>query len=149
MNIKKFLNRFCSSSFLILISMLATCNVVLAQHSVTLTVGVSSDTGVTKYSFYRSLTTGGPYNLTTPVCVASAPPTGTTTVSCTDSNVTNGTTYYYVATAFDAANTGKSPSTNVAGESAFSNEASAAIPATITPAPGVTSGTVGLTATVH
>lgn len=61
--------------------------------------------GATGYNLKRSLTLGGPYNT-----VAS----NVYGTSYTDTTVTNGTTYYYVVTAL-----------NAAGESENSNEASA------------------------
>ena len=64
----------------------------------------TASTGASGYNIKRAATTGGPYSL-----IGTA--TGT---SYTDSPVTNGTTYYYVASA-----------TNTAGEGADSAEASA------------------------
>ncbi len=61
--------------------------------------------GATGYKVLRSTTSGGPYTQIA---------TGVTATTYTDSTVTNGTTYYYVVTAL-----------NVAGESAYFNEASA------------------------
>jgi hypothetical protein len=61
--------------------------------------------GATSYNVKRSLTTGGPYN------TAVASPTQT---NYTDATVTNGTPYYYVVTAV-----------NAAGQSGNSNQASA------------------------
>jgi fibronectin type 3 domain-containing protein len=73
------------------------------------------------YNIYRSNVAGGPYTLltTTPI----------TTLSYTDTGLTNGQTYYYVATAV-----------NTAGESAKSTEVAA------TPALVVTSAPTGVTA---
>jgi fibronectin type 3 domain-containing protein len=70
--------------------------------AVTLTWTASSD--ATGYNVKRAITSGGPYTQIT------AP----TSTGYTDSSVTNGTTYYYVVSAFDAA-----------GESANSAPASA------------------------
>jgi fibronectin type 3 domain-containing protein len=61
--------------------------------------------GATSYNVKRSLTTGGPYN------TAVASPTQT---NYSDTTVTNGTPYYYVVTAV-----------NAAGQSGNSNQASA------------------------
>jgi len=62
-------------------------------------------TGATQYKVKRSLSSGGPYALLETV----------TAISYTDSNVTAGTTYYYVVTA-----------ANLTGESANSSQVSAA-----------------------
>src|SRR5262249_1021517 len=64
-----------------------------------------SSAGVTGYSAKRLLVNGGPYSL----IVSNLAPT-----SYTDSNVVNGTTYYYVVSAL-----------NASGESTNSTEASA------------------------
>lgn len=71
--------------------------------SVALTWTASS--GATSYTVSRSTTSGGPYS--TSAC-------NTSTTSCSDSSVTNGTTYYYVVAA-----------TNSYGTSANSSEKSA------------------------
>ena len=70
-----------------------------------ITLNWDAVTGATGYNVKRSLTTGGPYET-----IATSVP-GTSYV---DTNVVNGTTYYYVVTAI-----------NADGESANSNEASA------------------------
>lgn len=57
------------------------------------------------YSIYRSTVSGGPYTIVA---------TGITTTAYTDTTVTNGTTYYYVVKAV-----------NAAGTSAYSNEVNA------------------------
>ena len=62
--------------------------------------------GAVNYNVYRSLLSGGGYTRIV---------TGTTNTVYTDTNVTNGTWYYYAVTAIDA----------VGNESALSNEASA------------------------
>lgn len=67
----------------------------------------ASITGATSYNVKRSTTAGGPYTTIG---------TNVTTTTYTDSNITSGTTYYYVVTAVTSN-----------GESANSNEASAAI----------------------
>ena len=72
------------------------------NQQVALTWNASS--GATSYNVGRATTTGGPYT------TISSP----TTTSYTDSNVTNGTTYYYVVSA-----------TNSAGTSANSSQVSA------------------------
>lgn len=65
----------------------------------------NSVTEATSYNIYRASTSGGQYTQIA---------TGITETTCTDSDVTNGTTYYYVVTAVSSD-----------GESAYSNEASA------------------------
>ncbi|XID92817.1 glycoside hydrolase family 48 protein [Paenibacillaceae bacterium WGS1546] len=83
----------------------------------------TASAGATSYNVKRATTSGGPY-----ATVA----TGVTGTSYTDTGLTNGTTYYYVASA-----------TNAAGESANSAQASA------TPGAGPTipAAPTGLTAT--
>jgi hypothetical protein len=78
-------------------------------HSVALTWTASTSSGVTGYNAYRSSTSGGPYSK-----INSALISGT---SYTDSSVTAGQTYYYVATA--VAN---------GVESGYSSETSATVP---------------------
>jgi hypothetical protein len=93
----------------------ATTNVVLSgtggtvQHSVAITWAASSST-VSGYNVYRSTTSGGTYTK-----LNSAP---VTTLTYTDSTVSSGITYFYVVT--DVASDGT--------ESAFSNQATAAVP---------------------
>jgi hypothetical protein len=77
------------------------------SHSVSLSWGASTTPSVT-YNLYRSVSSGAGYAL-----VASA----LTALTYTDTTVVSGTTYYYVVTAFDGTN-----------ESAYSNQATAAIP---------------------
>ncbi len=90
----------------------------------------STGTTPNSYNFYRSTTTGTGY-----VIVGSA-----TTCSYTDTTVTFGTTYYYVAT---SVNTLTCPSGSVC-ESADSNQATATIGANPVPNPptGLTVGTI-------
>ncbi|HJZ65235.1 MAG TPA: choice-of-anchor D domain-containing protein [Candidatus Acidoferrum sp.] len=80
-----------------------------SQHTVTLTWNPSSSV-VSGYHIYRGSASGGPYSLLNSVLYQ-----GTSFV---DSNVVNGTQYFYVTTAVDASGV----------ESVFSNEASATIP---------------------
>jgi len=54
----------------------------------------SSSTDVAQQRVYRSVTSGGPYNLVTTV-------DNNTATSYTDAGLSNGTTYYYVIRAFD------------------------------------------------
>ena len=79
------------------------------QHSVALS-WIASTSTVAGYNVYRSTTSGSGY-----VKLNSSLVTGLT---YTDSNVTSGTTYYYVTTAVDSSG----------NESAFSNQATAVIP---------------------
>ena len=76
----------------------------------------TASTGTTSYNMKRSTTSGGPY------MTISSP----TTTSYTDAGLTNGTTYYYVVSAV-----------NAAGESANSSQASAkpVAPQTAPPVP--------------
>ncbi|HKD49574.1 MAG TPA: choice-of-anchor D domain-containing protein [Candidatus Acidoferrum sp.] len=78
-------------------------------HSVALTWNASAST-VSGYNVYRSTTSGSGY-----VKINSSLVSGLT---YTDSDVTSGTTYYYVTSAVDSSGS----------ESAYSNQASAAIP---------------------
>jgi fibronectin type 3 domain-containing protein len=81
-----------------------------STHTVALSWSPSTST-VSGYNLYRGTQTGGPYSTK----VNSSLIAGT---SFTDSSLLSGTTYYYVSTAVDSNNV----------ESAYSNEASAAIP---------------------
>jgi hypothetical protein len=78
--------------------------------------------GASSYNVFRATTSGGPY---------SPHATGVSATSYGDTSVTNGTTYYYVVTAM-----------NAAGESGFSTEASA-----MPQAPALPPAPTGLTAT--
>ena len=80
-----------------------------SQHSVALSWN-PSNSQVVGYNVYRGIASGGPYaKLTTAVDASTV---------YTDSSVQSGQTYYYVTTAVDSSN----------GESAYSNQATAAIP---------------------
>jgi hypothetical protein len=81
-----------------------------SQHQVALTWNASTSS-VVGYNLYRGTQTGGPYSTKLNSALISA-------TNYTDGAVQSGTTYYYVSTSVDANNT----------ESAYSNEASAAIP---------------------
>ncbi|HEY6290504.1 MAG TPA: fibronectin type III domain-containing protein [Terriglobia bacterium] len=87
------------------LSMLAT------THSASLTWTASTSSGVTGYNVYRSTTNGGPYTKLT------SSPLGATATAYTDSSVTAGTTYYYMATALVGSS-----------ESGYSGQASATVP---------------------
>jgi fibronectin type 3 domain-containing protein len=78
------------------------------QHTVDLSWAASAD--AVGYNIYRSTTSGGPYTM------INSSLDGTT--AYTDSTVTSGTTYYYVATAVNSSSE----------ESGYSNQATAVIP---------------------
>ena len=88
---------------------LSGTGVQAASHSVTLNWTASTST-VAGYNVYRSTTNGSGYAKINGSLVAA--------VTYLDSNVTSGTTYYYVATAVDASG----------NESTDSNQATAVIP---------------------
>jgi hypothetical protein len=87
-------------------------------HSVDLSWNASTSEDVIGYNVYRSNTSGGPYQKINSVLDAST--------AYTDSSVTGGNTYYYVATAVDTSNQ----------ESVYSNEAQAVIPTHYSGMPG-------------
>jgi hypothetical protein len=80
-----------------------------SPHTVSLTWNPSTST-VAGYNLYRGAQSGGPYSRINSSLL--------TSTSYDDSGVQSGRNYFYVSTAVDAGNT----------ESAFSNEAAAAIP---------------------
>jgi len=80
-----------------------------APHSVALSWHASSS-AVSGYNVYRANTNGGPYSKINSGLI--------TVASYTDTSVSGGTTYYYVSTSVDSAGI----------ESAYSNQATAAIP---------------------
>ena len=104
----------------------AVCNIVMIQrvvnaavsgacltglgHSASLNWTASTSSGVAGYNVYRGTVSNGPYTK-----LNSTPVSGT---AYTDLTVQAGQTYYYVTTAVDSNN----------NESAYSNEAPAAIP---------------------
>jgi fibronectin type 3 domain-containing protein len=79
------------------------------SHSVALSWNPSTST-VTGYNIYRGTQSGGPYSKLNSSLVSAT--------TYTDANVQSGTTYYYVSTAVNSSNV----------ESAYSNQATAAIP---------------------
>jgi Abnormal spindle-like microcephaly-assoc'd, ASPM-SPD-2-Hydin len=81
-----------------------------SQSTVSLNWDPSTST-VIGYNLYRGTTSGGPYATKLNSSLIS-------TTAFTDSTVESGTTYYYVSTAVNSSNV----------ESAYSNEASAAVP---------------------
>lgn len=80
-----------------------------ATHSVTLSWHAST-TAVSGYNVYRATTNGGPYSKINSSIV--------TMLSYTDTSVNSGGIYYYVSTSIDSSGI----------ESAYSNQATAAIP---------------------
>jgi fibronectin type 3 domain-containing protein len=100
--------------------LISLCIPALAQcplnspHCVLLSWSNSPSISVTGYKIYRSTKSGGPYSH-----IATNTPYGNTAY-IDYTNLIEGDTYYYVVTAF-------TPS----GESGYSNEATAKIPATI------------------
>lgn len=85
------------------------CTATLS-HLVSLSWTASTSADVTGYNIYRSTTSGGTYSKINSSLVA--------TTSYTDSTVSAGQTYYYVATAVNSSNQ----------ESGYSNQASATVP---------------------
>jgi len=79
------------------------------QHSVALSWSASTST-VVGYNVYRGTQSGGPYSKLNSSLLSAT--------NYTDSSVESATTYYYVATAVNSSNV----------ESAYSNQATAAIP---------------------
>jgi fibronectin type 3 domain-containing protein len=79
-----------------------------AQHTVDLSWTASAN--AVGYNIYRGTVSGGPYTMINTSLDGST--------AYTDSTVTSGTTYYYVATAVDGSS----------NESGYSNQAQAVIP---------------------
>ena len=98
----------------------APINLTATAGNAVVLLGWTASAGATSYNVKRSTTSGGPYTTITNV----------TTTSLLDTNVVNGTTYYYVVSAL-----------NAYGESVNSSQASAT-PAALPPA-----APIGLTAT--
>lgn len=82
---------------------------IATPHTVTLNWVASVSAGVTGYNIYRGTSSGGPYTKLNSAIVNST--------SYVDTTVQSGTTYYYVATAWDGSN-----------ESGFSTQAQAVVP---------------------
>ena len=97
---------------LLLLALFGSAAFAQTQHSATLSWAQSTTPGITNNNVYRGTVSGGPYTLLT----ATALPATTTYV---DTSVTGGTSYFYVITALIGTS-----------ESAFSNQATAAIPVT-------------------
>jgi hypothetical protein len=81
-----------------------------ATHSVGLSWTASTSNNVIGYNIYRGTKNGGPYAKINSVLIAST--------QYTDTTVSNGVTYYYVTSAMNSNNE----------ESAYSNQATAAVP---------------------
>ena len=96
------------ATILLLIVALSAFAAAQTGHSVVLAWGASPTAGVT-YNVYRATVSGGPYTQLNTGNVSS--------LSFTDTGVSNGATYFYVVRAFDGTL-----------ESANSNEAKAVIP---------------------
>ncbi|MBZ5501221.1 MAG: choice-of-anchor D domain-containing protein [Acidobacteriia bacterium] len=105
-----FTNNATSGAYLVNMSGTGAAAPSPSPHSVALSWTASTSSGVTGYNVYRSPVSGGPYAMVSPSRVAAT--------QYTDSTVQSAQTYYYVITAVDSSN----------AESAYSNEASAAIP---------------------
>ena len=93
-------NSACESTNSIQVSATPVCTPPAAPAGLTATAGDSlvslrwnTSSGATGYNVKRSLIDGGPYTLLSG---------GLTDTNCTDSVVTNGTTYYYVVSAVNA-----------------------------------------------
>jgi len=99
----------------------APTNLVATPGNAQVSLSWSASTGATSYNVKRSTTSGGPYTTIA---------TGVTATNFTNTQLTNGTTFFYVVSAV-----------NSAGESGNSNQASATPLGTPPPAP------TGLTAT--
>jgi fibronectin type 3 domain-containing protein len=93
----------------------APTNLTATAGNAQVSLAWSASSGAISYNVYRSTTSGGPY---------SSIATGDTGTSYTDTAVANGTTYYYVVTAV-----------NSAGESGYSNQATATPQAATAPNP--------------
>lgn len=109
-------------------------NTLTPAHSVALSCAApTTGTTPTGYFFYRSTTSGGESS--------SSPLNATQTSTCsyTDTTVLGNTTYYYKATS-------NCSTCNPSGQSGFSNEATAIIPADTLPNPptGLATGVVSL-----
>jgi len=98
----------------------APTNLTATQGDTQISLTWTASAGAATYNVKRSTTTGGPYT---------AVQTGITGTTCTDTGLTDGTTYYYIVTAV-----------NSGGESSPSNQASA------TPNPPPPPAPAGLTA---
>lgn len=100
----------------------APTNLTAAAGNAKVSLSWTASTGATSYNVKRATVSGGPYT------TIGSP----TTTSFTDSTVTNGTTYFYVATAV-----------NSAGESGNSNQVSATPNLSIPAAPTGLKATAG------
>ncbi len=89
---------------------LSGSGVTSLPHSISLSWTASTSANVAGYNIYRGATSGGAYTKLNSSLISG--------VTYTDTAVTAGQTYYYVATAVDSSN----------NESSYSNEASATVP---------------------
>jgi len=101
----------------------APTNLMATAGNAQVSLSWTASSGATSYNVKRSNVSGGPYTTVA---------TGVTTTSSTDTGLTNGTTYYYVVTAI-----------NAAGESPTSNEVSATPICSIPAAPTGPAATPG------
>lgn len=104
-------------------------NAVAGNQTVSLSWNVNEEPDVASYRLRRSTVSGGPYDVIADVATAAA----------NDTAVTNGVTYFYVATAIDTSNNESAPSAEVAATPTAPVATSvhvASIQLTTQPAPG-------------
>jgi len=106
---------------------------VPGNHVVTLNWDDNSESDVNGYNVYRATVSGGPYTKQNPLLLSDS--------NYTDSNVTNGTTYYYVVTAVDMSANESDNSAQVSA-TPYADTTPPAVPTGLSAAPG--QGTVSL-----